>query len=85
MVNSMTQAGTLEDVEKEEKLLRMDAVLRRIACSRSTLYRELESGHFPKPLRLGIRGVAWRASDLDRWIAGRAAESQATAEHAEAA
>lgn len=39
--------------------------------SRSELYRRLRSGTFPVPLRLGVRRVVWRLSDVQRWMAER--------------
>ena len=52
--------------------MRVPAVLDRLGVSRTTLYRWMEDGHFPKPIRLGPNTIAWRASDLDQWLDDRA-------------
>lgn len=41
------------------------AVLTRL--SRSTIYRLIGCGRFPKPLKIG-RASRWRAADIDAWI-----------------
>lgn len=35
-----------------------------IPISRSRWYYGIQSGEFPKPIKLGSRAVAWRASDI---------------------
>lgn len=35
-----------------------------IPVSRSTWWAGVKSGRFPKPVKLGARAVAWRASDI---------------------
>lgn len=35
-----------------------------IPISRSRWYSGIQSGEFPKPVKLGSRAVAWRASDI---------------------
>lgn len=49
-------------------LVKLPAVLARTGLSRSTLYRDMEQGRFPAPVRISLRAVAWRASDIDAWI-----------------
>lgn len=40
-----------------------------IPVSRSTWAAGVRSGRFPKPVRLGARAVAWRASDIAALVA----------------
>ena len=54
-----------------DQLLRRPEVERRIGLARSSIYRMMEAGEFPRPIRIGRRAVTWRASDLDRWQAER--------------
>lgn len=35
-----------------------------IPVSRATWYHGVANGRFPKPVKLGARAVAWRASDI---------------------
>jgi prophage regulatory protein len=52
-------------------LLRLRAVMHVTGLSRSTLYRLISDGQFPRPVRLGARAVAWRRSDVDAWSEAR--------------
>ena len=45
-----------------------------IPYSRMSLYRLVAAGKFPKPLQIGPNRRAWLASDIDAWLAERAAE-----------
>ena len=58
------------------RLLKLPDVLRLTGLSRSTVYRKLKEGDFPRPVQLGKRAVAWRESDLIDWIDGRPPTSE---------
>ena len=51
------------------KLLRRPEVESITGLSRASIYARMKSGTFPLPVRLGPNSVAWRAIDLERWIA----------------
>lgn len=54
------------------KMLRVREVLDRIGgVSRSTLYRWIDAGLFPRPVKIGPHAVAWRDSDVDKWMDAR--------------
>lgn len=57
-------------------ILRRKQVESRAGIPRSTLYAKMQSGDFPRPIKLGARSVGWLASDVDAWIAERIAESR---------
>jgi prophage regulatory protein len=59
-----------------EKLIRLPSVLERVGVSRSTLWSWVREKRFPPPVRLGLRAVGWRESEVDAWIAERVAESR---------
>ena len=48
--------------------LRLSQVLTLIPVSRSTFYAYVLEGTYPKPVRIGKRTVAWRASDIARLL-----------------
>lgn len=52
-------------------LLRLRAVMHMTGLSRSSLYRLIADGQFPRPVRLGPRAVAWRRADVDAWSEAR--------------
>ena len=53
------------------KMLRLPAVLQRTGLSRSALYALKKAGHFPQPLRIGARAVAWLEDEIEAWIKSR--------------
>jgi len=42
-----------------------------LGLSRSTIYRMMNDGEFPRPVVLGRRAVGWRAADVETWIKQR--------------
>ena len=50
------------------RILRLIAVLERTGLSRSTLYRKMQEGTFPRALRISARCTGWRESDVDAWL-----------------
>lgn len=57
-----------------ECVLRKPEVLRRVGRSNTQLYRDIRSGRFPRPIRLGPQSVGWLASEIDAYIASLASE-----------
>mgnify|MGYP001068878169 CR=1 FL=1 len=53
------------------QLLRRPKVEAMTGLSRSTLYAMIARGDFPKPVRVGLRAVAWRDGDIHAWQADR--------------
>lgn len=50
------------------RILRLRAVLERTGLSRSTLYRKIERGTFPRQVRISERCIGWREADVERWL-----------------
>lgn len=53
------------------RLIRLKEVQNRVGLGRSTIYRWMAEGNFPKPVRLGGHAVAWVLADIDQWVAQR--------------
>ena len=51
-----------------ERLLRISAVLSRTGLSRSTLYRKIQRGEFPRQVAISQRCSAWRESAINAWL-----------------
>lgn len=51
-----------------DRILRLKAVLDQTGLRRSTLYRKMANGTFPKNVQLSTRCVGWRASAVDEWL-----------------
>jgi predicted DNA-binding transcriptional regulator AlpA len=60
----------------ETGFLRQPQVLVFVPISRSTLWRRIQAGTFPGPVKLSARVTAWRAEDVRRWIADQGGGEQ---------
>lgn len=50
------------------KLLKMSDVTELTGLGKSTIYKEIGAGRFPRPLRVAERSVVWLESDLTAWV-----------------
>ena len=55
-------------IDNSECFLRIRAVLAKTGLSRSTLYRKMDSGNFPRQIKIAERCRAWRSSAVDAWL-----------------
>lgn len=62
-----------------DRLVRLPEVKHLTGLGRSSIYSYLQAGAFPQAVRVGERAVAWRLSDLERWMTGRPSTAQAEA------
>ena len=53
------------------RFIRLREVLHRTGLGRSTIYRWMDEGRFPKSVRLGGRSVAWIEHEIDEWLQDR--------------
>ena len=44
-------------------------LVRVVSLSRATIWRKVQDGKFPKPVRIGTRNIRWKKADIDNWIA----------------
>ncbi|WP_420605485.1 helix-turn-helix transcriptional regulator [Novosphingopyxis sp.] len=51
-----------------DRILRLNTVLDRTGLSRSTLYRKIQTGTFPKQVRIATRCAGWRESAVNAWM-----------------
>lgn len=51
-----------------DHILRIQAVLKRTGLSRSTMYRKMENGTFPRNVQISTRCVGWRESAVNAWL-----------------
>lgn len=54
-----------------DKLLRLPEVRTLVRRSTSRIYADMAAGRFPRPIRIGIRAVAWREAEIKQWLADR--------------
>lgn len=50
------------------RLIRLKEVQHRVGLGRSTIYRWMAEGKFPKPVQLGGYAVAWAEDEIHTWI-----------------
>lgn len=65
----------------KNKLIRFPEVMSRTGYGRTSIYRKMEDGSFPRSLKLGgppkdpnvfdSRAIAWIEDEVDQWIESR--------------
>jgi prophage regulatory protein len=55
-------------VPEPDRIIRLRTVLNRTGLSRSTLYRKIGEGTFPKQVKISVHGAGWRESAVNQWI-----------------
>lgn len=56
------------EARRVTRLIRLPEVQHRVGLGRSTIYRWMAEGKFPKSVQLGGYAVAWADADIDEWI-----------------
>ncbi|MEG3124891.1 helix-turn-helix transcriptional regulator [Sphingomonas sp. GB1N7] len=51
-----------------DRILRLKAVLQRTGLSRSTMYRKIQNGTFPKNVQISTRCTGWRETAVNDWM-----------------
>ena len=57
-----------------DKIIRISLLTERLSLSKSTIYRLISQGDFPRPIPLGSRSVGWLESSINEWLASRKSE-----------
>ena len=68
----------------KHRFIRLSEVLNRTGYGRTSIYRKMEEGSFPKSVKLGgplkdpnlfdCRAIAWIEDEVDQWIESRIEE-----------
>lgn len=53
------------------EIWRKPRVLAAISMGNTWLHEAIKRGTFPAPIKLGVRAVGWRRSDVEAWLASR--------------
>ncbi|WP_375751122.1 helix-turn-helix transcriptional regulator [Enterobacter roggenkampii] len=51
--------------------IRLPEVMRRTGYSKAWLYRLINQNRFPKPVKIGLRAIAFVEGEVDDWITQR--------------
>lgn len=66
------------------RILRLRDVIDKTGLARSTIYKHVDRGAFPKPVPLGGRSVGWVESEIHDWISSAIGNrDRGTAHHTE--
>lgn len=58
------------------KLIRLKQVMECTGLARSTVYKFIAEGDFPKPVKLGVRVAAWVEAEVLEWIKQKIADRE---------
>jgi prophage regulatory protein len=58
------------------KAIRFPKVADKTGLSKTHLYRLVQAGKFPKPIKLSERVSAWDEAEIDSWLAAKFAGGQ---------
>ena len=62
----------MKNSQTKAVIMKLPEVLELTKISRTTLYRLMETGEFPRPIKLGQRARAWRVEEVMNWLETRA-------------
>ena len=48
--------------------MRLPEVVKVTSLSRSTIYLKISKGQFPQGIKLSERTVAWKSTDIEKWM-----------------
>ena len=55
----------------KKKILKASEVAEYVNVSKSQIYKLVQQGRLPKPIKLGERGSGWLTSEIDAWLQSR--------------
>ncbi|MEZ8405905.1 AlpA family transcriptional regulator [Vibrio splendidus] len=60
------------------RLIKLKEVMTLTSLARSTIYKYMSEGQFPKAVPLGCRSVAWVEEEVTDWVLDRIGERDNT-------
>lgn len=67
----MQRSTFLEPPVAPFQMLSVNELTRRLGVSRTTLYSWRRQGEFPKAVRLGPNRLAWKSTDVEKFLEER--------------
>jgi prophage regulatory protein len=74
------------NIKPKHRFIRLNEVMGRTGYGRTSIYRKMEDGSFPRSVKLGgppkdpeafdSRAVAWIEDDVDQWMKSRIEERE---------
>jgi prophage regulatory protein len=60
-----------DSISNTSSIIRRKQVQERTGLSRSSIYKLMKEGKFPKSVALSQRSIGWRSSHIDQWLEER--------------
>jgi prophage regulatory protein len=61
----------MEQYITTRRALRLNSVIERTGVSKTHLYRLIQAGKFPRPVKLSERVSVWDAAVVDQWLSSK--------------
>lgn len=68
---TLTLIPQIQPAIRRDRMARLPEVERMTGCKKSTIYKFIGEGAFPKPVRLSARMVAWSEAAVLQWVQDR--------------
>ena len=60
-----------QQTNNRPQLVSLRTTMKLVSASRSSIYRWIHANSFPAPVRIGERAIAFKLSELEKWIESR--------------
>lgn len=57
-----------ENIAQTERFIKLPEVMNKTGLSRSTIYRNMKAGDFPKSIQLNQQNIVWLESEVNAWM-----------------
>jgi prophage regulatory protein len=55
----------------ENRFIRMSDLRSKVGLSKSQIYKLIQQGDFPKPIKLGDKIAVWTNSEVEEWMSAK--------------
>lgn len=60
-----------QQTNNRPQLVSLRTTIKLVSASRSSIYRWIHANSFPAPVRIGERAIAFKLSELEKWVESR--------------
>ena len=60
-----------QQTNNRPQLVSLRTTMKLVSASRSSIYRWIHANSFPAPVRIGERAIAFKLSELEKWVESR--------------
>jgi prophage regulatory protein len=55
----------------ENRFIRMPDLRSKVGLSKSQIYKLIQQGEFPKPIKLGDKIAVWAQTEVEEWMSSK--------------